>query len=423
MKGICTTRDHITRRGFLKGTLATASGLAVANWGGLFQSRSAAAETAKGAKRCILLWANGGASQIDSFDMKPGRVTGGPFRPINTNVNGIQVCEYLPKLAAMTDKLAIIRSMKTASPDHPDGIYHMHTCYKMGERMPHPEIGAMVAKYNGNPDADLPSFIRMGPTGNAGSGYLGPDYQPFSIGRDGRLPYFTDSNLPPQTEANRQDLLRFMEGEFGKDHAAEPYESHRLAKEKSWRLLKAKAAFDISKEWPKASERYGSTEFGRGCFLARKLVESGIPFIEVGQDNYDSHADNFVCHKANMNVLDPAWSALMTDLQERGLFDDTLIVWVGEVGRTPYINNRAGRDHYIRAWTIVLAGGGIRGGQVYGASDQDGKDVKDNPVSEGDLFATIYKTLGINHRNRHYVGTRPIWATPEGSKPIKELVG
>jgi uncharacterized protein (DUF1501 family) len=157
--------------------------------------------------------------------------------------------------------------------------------------------------------------------------------------------------------------------------------------------------------------------------LARKLVESGIPFVEVGQDNYDSHADNFVCHKACMSVLDPAWSALLLDLEERGMLQDTLVVWMGEVGRTPQINNRAGRDHYINAWTIVLAGGGIKGGQLYGESDADGKSVKDKPVSEGDLFATIYTALGINPRVRHYVGTRPIWATPEGSKPIRALLG
>ena len=188
-------------------------------------------------------------------------------------------------------------------------------------------------------------------------------------------------------------------------------------------VMKARAAFDISKEWPKQKERYGDTEFGQRCFLAKQLIEHGVPFVEVGQENYDSHADNFVCHKANMQVLDPAWSSLLIDLEERGLLKDTLVVWMGEVGRTPYINNRAGRDHFIRAWTIVLAGGGIKGGQVYGESDLDGKDVKDKPVSEGDLFSTIYTTLGINPRVRHYVGTRPIWATPEGSKAIKELIG
>ncbi len=423
MNSGCCTHEHLGRRAFLKGTLVTGAGLAVPNWGGLFNSGAVAAEAAKRQKRCILLWMNGGASQIDTFDMKPGRPTGGPFRPIATSLPGYQVCEYLPKMAAQIGKLAVIRSMRTQSPDHPDGIYHMHTCYKQSERVPHPEIGAMIAKYAGNPNADLPSFVRMGPTGNAGSGYLGPRYQPFSLERSGRLPYFTQPIGSPEAEERRADLLRFMESQYAKDHAAEPLASHRLAKERSWRLLRAKAAFDIGKDWPAAKDRYGDTDFGRGCFLARKLVEAGVPFIEVGQDNYDSHADNFVCHKANMQVLDPAWSALLTDLEERGLLADTLVVWMGEVGRTPQINNRAGRDHFIRVWTIVLAGGGIKGGAVYGESDRDGKEVKDKPVSEGDLFSTIYTTLGIDPRVKHYVGPRPIWATPEGSGPIKELIG
>src|SRR3954453_3457871 len=191
-------QSHLNRRAFLKGALATAGGVAISNWGGLFNSQSIAAEAARQGKRCILLWMNGGASQIDTFDMKPGRRTGGPFRPISTNVPGTQICEYLPRMARMTDKLAIIRSMRTQSPDHPDGIYHMHTCYRMQERVPHPEIGAVIAKYLGSPDADLPSFVRMGSTGNAGAGYLGPQYEPFHIGRDGRLPTFSDPLAAPQ---------------------------------------------------------------------------------------------------------------------------------------------------------------------------------------------------------------------------------
>jgi hypothetical protein len=298
----------------------------------------------------------------------------------------------------------------------------MHTCYKMNERTPHPEIGAVIAKFNGNPDADLPSFVRMGSTGNGGAGYLGPAYEPFGIGRDGRLPSFTSPYLADADEQKRADLFRFVEDEFTSSHKATPYESHRTAKERAWRVLKAKGVFDTSKDWPKAKDRYGDTELGRGCFMARKLVEAGVPFVEVGQENYDSHADNFVCHKANMQILDPAWSSLLLDLEERGLLKDTLVIWMGEVGRTPSINNRAGRDHFIRAWTIVLAGGGIKGGQVYGATDADGKDVKDKPVSEGDLFATIYAALGINPRAKHYHGPRPVWLTPEGSKPVAELL-
>ncbi len=415
-------QSHLSRRAFLKGAAVTGSGLILPNWGGLAHARSAAEEVAKNKKRCILLWANGGASQIDTFDMKPGRTTGGPFRPIQTKVNGLQVCEYLPKMAAIADKLAVIRSMKTQSPDHPDGIYHMHTCYKMSERTPHPELGAVIAKFNGNPDSDLPSFVRMGSTGNGGSGYLGPKYEPFGIDRTGRMPYFTSSYLKDEDEKKRADLFRLVEDEFAADHKAEPFESHRTAKERAWRLLRAKGVFDTSKDWPKAKDRYGDTEIGRGCFMARKLVEAGIPFVEVGQENYDSHGDNFVIHKGNMQVLDPAWSALLTDLAESGQLQDTLVIWMGEVGRTPGINNRAGRDHFISAWTVVLSGGGITGGQVYGSTDADGKTVKDNLVTEGDLFATIYNALGIDHRKKHYHGVRPIWLTPEGAKPVKELL-
>lgn len=416
-------QSHLSRRAFLKGAAVTGSGLILPNWGGLAHARSAAEEVTKNKKRCILLWANGGASQIDTFDMKPGRTTGGPFRPIQTKVNGLQVCEYLPKMAAIADKLAVIRSMKTASPDHPDGIYHMHTCYKMSERTPHPELGAVIAKFNGNPDSDLPNFVRMGSTGNGGSGYLGPKYEPFGIDRTGRMPNFSSPYLKDEDEKKRADLFRLVEDEFAADHKAEPFESHRTAKERAWRLLRAKDVFDTSKDWPKAKARYGDTEIGRGCFMARKLVEAGIPFVEVGQENYDSHADNFVVHKANMQGLDPAWSALLTDLAESGQLQDTLVIWMGEVGRTPGINNRAGRDHFISAWTVVLSGGGITGGQVYGSTDADGKTVKDNLVTEGDLFATIYNALGIDHRKKHYHGVRPIWLTPEGAKPVKELLG
>src|SRR5687768_1932675 len=207
------TGEHLSRRAFLKGAAVTGSGLVLPNWGGLAHARSAADAAQKAKKRCILLWMNGGASQIDTFDMKPGRRTGGPFRPIQSKVTGLQVCEYLPKMAAVADRLAVIRSMKTQSPDHPDGIYHMHTCYKQSERTPHPEIGAVVAKFNGDPGSDLPTFVRMGPTGNAGSGYLGPAHEPFGIGRDGRLPSFTTPYASAAAEQRRADLFRLVEDE------------------------------------------------------------------------------------------------------------------------------------------------------------------------------------------------------------------
>src|ERR1019366_5887958 len=197
--------------------------------------------------------------------------------------------------------------------------------------------------------ADLPSFVRMGSTGNAGSGYLGPRYEPFHLDRTGALPYFTAPSLAPEAQARRSDLLNFMEEQQAKDHRAEPYESHRLAEQRALRLMHARQVFNVQIEWPRAQERYGNIDFGRSCFMARKLIEAGVPFVEVGPENYDSHADNFVCHKANMDVLDPAWSGLLIDLAERNLLANTLVVWMGEGGRTPDINNRAGRAHLIPA--------------------------------------------------------------------------
>jgi len=336
----------------------------------------------------------------------------------------MEVCEYLPTLAKHADKLAVIRSMTTKSVDHGIGGYHMHTCYSQSERFPHPEIGAMIAKYCDNPESDLPSFIKMGPAGcNAGSGYLGPQYEPFTLDTDGRLPSFANPSVAPEVQDRRGELLKFMEEQHAKAHLARPFASHREAELRTIRLMRARKAFDVKDDWAKAKDRYGNTPFGRGCFTALKLVEAGVPFIEIGHDGYDSHNDNFVTHKANLGVLDPAWASLLQDLQDGGLLKDTLVVWTSEFGRTPAINGQASRDHFGRAWTVVLAGGGIKGGQHYGASNRDGFEVADKPVTEGDYFATIYKILGMNHRAKHYLGARPIWATPEGSKPIQGLLG
>ena len=422
--GTCYPQHHLSRRSLLKGVVTTAGGMAVANWGALFNSQTIAAEAKRTGRRCIMLYMEGGVSQIDTFDMKPGRPSAGPFRPIKTNVNGIEVCEYLPQMAQHADKLAIIRSMKTQSVDHGIGGYHMMTGYPSSEKFPHAEIGAMIAKYCENPENDLPSFIKMGSTGcNAGSGYLGPMYEPFQLGNDGRLPPFANPGVSQEVQDRRGELLKFMEDQHARQRPARPFASHREAELRTIRLMRARQAFDVGAEWEKAKDRYGDTRFGRGCFTAVKLVEAGVPFVEIGQYGYDSHNDNFSCHKALLRNLDPAWSSLLQDLDDRGLLQDTLVVWTSEFGRTPLINSQAGRDHYGRAWTTVFAGGGIRGGQHYGASDPDGVEVADNPVSEGDYFATIYATLGIDHRVQHYLGSRPIWATPEGSKPIEELMG
>ncbi|MCU0871319.1 MAG: DUF1501 domain-containing protein [Pirellulaceae bacterium] len=392
------------------------------NWGNLFQSRATAAEVERGQKRCILLWMNGGASQFETFDMKVGRPTGGLFREISTNVPGTRVCELMPTIAQNMDKLAVIRSMRTSQVDHPGGIHLMHTGYSEAAGIRFPEMGAVVAKYLGRDGSDLPNFIKIFPHGNTGSGFLGPMYQPFTLSPEGNLPTFSRSNLNPEIESRRSELRSFVEEQYARQHKAETARMHREAYEAARRLQNVQAVFHIDDEWEKYRDLYGDSAFGRRCLLARRLVEEGVPFVEVGQSSYDSHADNFVWHRGLLPPMERAWAGLLNDLEQRGLLEHTLVVWMGEIGRTPSINNRSGRDHYVRSWSTALAGGGVKGGLVYGESDEDGIDVKDNPVTEGDFFATIYQALGIDPAVEHYNGVRPIPIAPFGSKVVQDLL-
>ncbi|MEX0716283.1 MAG: DUF1501 domain-containing protein [Planctomycetaceae bacterium] len=425
-RGLCPTFEHVGRRSFLKGVLATAGGLAVPNLGALFNSQTIAAEAKRQGKRCILLWMAGGVSQFETFDMKPGRPNAGPFRPIDTNLPGYQVCEYLPTIARMIDKLTIIRSMRTSTPDHSAGTYLMHTSHPREPAVSHPEIGAVVARHLGDPNSPLPNFVQQSGGGesfpNAGAGILGPKYQPFRVGSGGQLPAFVNRQLKPEEELRRRELVEFQQESFLGTHKAESFHSYDEALRKSWELMETKAAFDIAQEWEKYKELYGDSEFGKNCLMARQLVESGVPFVEVNQANYDSHSDNAEWHKALLPPLDKAWSGLLVDLEQRGMLENTLVIWMGEIGRTPGINNRAGRDHYVKTWTTALAGGGVKRGLVYGKTDEDGREVVDNPVTEGDYFATIYKTLGIDPLTKHYVGIRPIPVVPEHSKVVDDLL-
>ena len=422
MFGQCTPAEHMSRRALMKGALATAGGGVVMNWGGLTQT-ALGDEVARAKKHCIYLFMNGGCSQFETFDMKVGRPTGGPFRTISTNVAGTQVCELMPKMSQQMDNIAVIRSMRTSQVDHPGGIYLMHTGYAPTPNVRFPEMGAIVAKYQGQEQTDLPNFIKIFGHGDAGAGFLGPRYQSFALSQDGQLPTFSGSGMSPDKELRRHEVRQFLEDQFAANHKSEVAKMHRESYEAARRLGAVKDVFKIDSEWEKYRELYGDSAMGRRMLLARRLVEAGVPFVEVGQSSYDTHGDNFTGHKGLLPPMEHAWAGLITDLKQRGLFDDTLIVWAGEIGRTPSINNRAGRDHYVRAWSTALAGCGVKGGLVYGSTDEDGNDVKDNPVTEGDFFATIYKALGIDPKIENYTGVRPIPLAPFGSKVVSDLLG
>lgn len=417
----CRPYEHLSRRALMKASLTAAGGGVVMNWGGLTSTAALADEVKRQKKHCILLWMNGGASQFETFDMKIGRPTGGLFRPINTNVAGTQICELMPKMSQQMDKIAVIRSMKTSQVDHPGGIYLMHTGYQPSNTVRHPEMGAIIAKYQGEDGTDLPNFIKVSTNGDSGSGYLGPKYQPFGIGSKGDLPTFSTSRLDVKAESRRNELRTFVEDRFAAEHKTEPAKMHREAYEAARRLQNVQQVFKYDDEWAKHRELYGDSGFGRRCMFARRLVEEGVPFVEVGQSSYDSHADNFSWHKGLVPPMEHAWAGLLTDLEQRGLLEKTLVVWTGEIGRTPRINNRAGRDHYVRCWTTALAGCGIKGGAVYGASDENGIEVKDKPVTEGDFFATIYHALSIDPKIENLAGVRPMPLAPFHSNVVEEL--
>lgn len=418
----CPQHEHLNRRTLLKGSLATAGGGALMNWGSLFHSDAMAEEASKNSKRCILIWLNGGCSQFETFDMKVGRPTGGLFREMSTNVPGSRICELMPKISQKMDKLTVIRSMRTSQVDHSGGIYLMHTGWSQAANIRFPEMGAIVARYCGHPDSDLPNFVKVSSSRSAGAGFLGPQYQPFNLGRDGELPNFSTSPMAKELESRRHSLRDFVENRFAETHSANPVRMHREAYERARRLNNVRNTFKLDTEWEKYRERYGNSKIGKRMMIAARLVEAGVAFVEVGQSGYDTHADNFEGHKSLVPPMEHAWAALLDDLEERGLLDNTLVVWMGEIGRTPRINNRSGRDHYVRCWSTALAGGGVKGGLMYGASDDDGVDVKDNMVTEGDFFATVYTALGIDPTTENYAGVRPVPLAQFGHKVVKDIL-
>jgi hypothetical protein len=443
-------RHPLTRREWLR---LAACGVAATSASGWFESlASGAAADPKRRRACILLWMAGGPSQIDTFDPKPGKENGGPTQAIETSVPGLKIAEHLPRLAKQAGDLALIRSMATKEGDHGRATFHLRTGYMPNGPIRYPALGSLVAKELEGPDDELPNFVSVAPVRgfNAaayGPGFLGPRYAPLIVGdrplgvaqrgAQGSLKV-EDMDAPPGIARARADdrlaLLDGFDADFLARHPGGPPSSHRSAYERAVRMVRSKAAeaFDLDREPAALRDAYGRNDFGQGCLLARRLVERGVPFVEVTLSRvdgtpaagWDSHAQNFDAVKRLCGVLDPAWSTLMDDLRTRGLLDSTLIVWMGEFGRTPKINPRGGRDHFPGAWSTVLAGGGIEGGQAHGRTSADGMAVEEGAVSVPDLMATICTALGIDPRKQNESGLgRPIRIADPQGKPIDEVLG
>lgn len=424
----------ISRRHLLRTAFAASCGVGLSPW----MSRLAlAAEAERTGRHCILLWMTGGPSQMDTFDLKPGTANGGEFKEIETSVPGLRFSEHLPKLAGMAESLAILRGLSTKEGDHGRGTHLMHTGFAPGVGgVRYPTLGSSISKELVVRDSELPNFVSVAPfrifnPAAYDPGFLGPAYAALTVvGEEQQQQQLSVENVlngttpmgsrfarlgvddlrPPGGVAEKRakgrlDLMRAFGAEFASTHADRSTVSHQTVYERAVRLMNSDAGrvFDLSQEPDEVREKYGVGVFGQGCLLARRLVEQGVPFVEVnlggpgqGTLGWDTHADNFNAVKGLSGELDTGWSALMTELKERGLLERTTIVWMGEFGRTPAINGMTGRDHFPDAWTAVLAGGGIKGGQAYGRTSADGMTVEEGKVAVGDVLSTVCRAAGVD---------------------------
>jgi uncharacterized protein (DUF1501 family) len=418
------------RRSFIAGGLGAALSAAVPRWQLRAAQQASAAEKkshgqTSSSKSCILLWMNGGPSHIDTFDPKPGTKTGGEFKAIDTRIAGVQFSEHLPRVAEQADKLAVIRSMTAKEGNHDRAVYLMHTGYAPSTTLQHPSLGAWVSHELGDELAELPNFVSIRGA-SVGSGFLGVQHGPFSIQKPAEgvrnLPLAKD--VDPARFSRRLAALAALQDDFRAKTGRQEIAGHDVVYQKAVRLMRSPLAkaFDLKDEPQETQKKYGDSDFGRGCLMARRLVEAGVKFIEVTLDGWDTHLDNFTRVGSLCRDLDPGMSALLADLSERNLLDDTLVIWMGEFGRTPVINPAHGRDHYPAAWSAVLAGGGSRAGIAYGSTDAAGANVERDPVTVPDLFATIATLVGMDpkHEEMSPVG-RPI-AISDGGTAIRALI-
>ena len=413
-----------TRRDFLKLTGAGVFGAGLSGW---LPVLAKAAESGKKTKSCILLWMDGGPSHKDTFDLKPDSKGAGEFKPIKTAAPDIQISEHLPQLAKQMNHGVLVRGMSTPEGAHGRAKYYLHTGYREGQGgVVYPSLGSIVSAELGKSDSPMPNYVAI--SGRSyGSGFLGPKHHPLLVGDPTRGVENIKAAVAGGQFDNRIGLLQQMETAFHREYGADQIVDHKTNYERAVRMMQSKEvkAFDLAAESSAAASKYGSGKFGQGVLMARRLVEVGVPFVEVGLGGWDTHQDVFERVKNNSGQVDQAMSALITDLQERGLLESTLVVWMGEFGRTPNINNRGpkpGRDHYPRAWSLAMFGGGIKGGRVIGRTDKEGAAVEDGKTSAQDFLATVCEVLGIDHTKKNETATgRPI-SIVEKPKPFTSQI-
>jgi uncharacterized protein (DUF1501 family) len=422
----CGSSQHaVSRRSFLGATAAGAAGFL--GLGGMIQP-GAAAELNRQQKRVLLVWLSGGVSQLETWDPKPGTDTGGPFQAIPTTVPGMHISELLPYTAQQMHRLALIRGVNTKEDDHGLGSVIMHTGRRQDPAMQYPHLGSAMAKMLGARDNPLPGYINITPggggsTGKSDAAFLGPRYASVNLG-DGQAPANLDrpTNLTAAADQRRDDLRRKLNKQFMSKRRTAETEAYTESYDQAAQLMARKEVFDISKESKQSVERYGTHDFGRHCLMARRLLESGVTFVKVTHTNYDTHHENFDFHIQQLGEFDRPFATLVDDLAVRGMLESTLVIVMSEFGRTPHINHLYGRDHWSKAWSIVVGGCGIKGGGLVGKTNANGTAVIDREVHGGHLFHTYFRAVGLDPRKKYYVNEQPVQMTDPAASAINEVL-
>ena len=402
-----------TRRDVLRLAAAGAFAPSLSGWMKVLANHTTAPESKGKHKSCVLLWLDGGPSHKDTFDLKPDSKGAGEFKPIATSASGVEISEHLPKLAKLMHHGAVVRGMNTPEGAHGRAKYYAHTGYREGQGgVVYPSLGSIAAMELGRPDASIPNFVSIG-NRSYGSGFLGPKHQPLLVQTPERGVEDLKALVSEGQFAKRIGLLQEMESAFHRDQKTDLVVEHKTNYDRAVKLMQSKEAkaFDLTAEPSASRSKYGSGAFSDGVVMARRLVEVGVPFVEVSLGGWDTHDNNFERVKTLSGRLDSPAAALIEDLKERGLLDSTLVVVMGEFGRTPHINTRGakpGRDHFPRAWSLALFGGGIKGGRVVGKTDKEGAEVVDGKTTAQDFLATVCELIGVDHTKKNEANGRPI---------------
>jgi uncharacterized protein (DUF1501 family) len=419
----CGSAEHnLSRRAFLGGVAAGGLGLAG------FALPATARELASQQKHVIVIDLLGGLSQLESWDPKPGTPTGGPFEAIPTSVPGIHISELLPYTAKQMDHIAIVRGLNSAEADHGRGQYVMQTGRKQEPRLTYPHLGAVMAKQLASGESVLPGYLHITPRGGGGfnkqdAAFLGPRYASVTLG-DGKPPanLLRSANLSEDDDRSRNELRDRLNKRFAQQRRTAQTEAYAESFDQAAQLMSRKGLFDLSNEAPRLRDAYGTHDFGRHCLLARRLIERGATFVKVTHSNYDTHHENFDFHIEQLGEFDRPFATLIDDLHQRGLLQHTLLIVLSEMGRTPKINRNMGRDHWGTAWSVALAGAGVKGGVAHGKTNAAGTAVTEGMVGPGHLFHTYLRAVGLDSRKNFYISDRPIPMADPKAAPIKEVL-